>query len=599
MVGTRLDDLEHHPSAPPALRGLSRPERVIGVAAVLLAAGLLAIIIGLFGLVGQRADAVSAIDNAREARLAVYGLMQASIDAETGQRGYLLTGDGEYLARYERGRADAFGELARLEAAAERRPELASDVRRAQRLAQTAFADLAASLQQGASGDALRNGVITSNVSMNALRVQGRTLLADIEQILDAIQDAEKRTTNTLYALGAALAVLALIALAVTFWALYGERKSWRATFGTLSAAREAAEHGRAQATASDLAKTRFLAVASHDMRQPLHALTLYISALERRVENPEARDILAKMERATDSMIAMFATLLDLARIQAGAIDPEISDFALQDVFDRLAAENPGGEVQVIPTALRVRSDPVLLERALRNLVANALKHGGGRAELSARDSGNRADIVVADHGPGISADDQERIFEEFVRLQPRGQGLGLGLAIVRGIAQALDIPLELKSAPGRGSRFILRPALAAQGSAADAVPPAAPDLSGVRVLVVDDEPLAREAIAGALTDIGAEVRTAANETEAFGAVEHFIPHLLVMDLRIDGEIRGLDIAQRLRERLSPAPNMIVVTGDTGPETLALLQTAEADWLIKPVNPRQLGQLAAQVARA
>lgn len=571
----------------------------MGVAAALLAAGLLAIIIALFGLVGQRAQAVSAMNDVREARLAVYGLLQASIDAETGQRGYLLTRDPEFLASYERGRTDAFRHLARLNTAAARRSGLATDVARAENFAQRAFVDLADFPDPGWSGDALRRAVSASNTSMNALRVQGRTLLANIEQDLGAIQEAEKRATDNLYALGAALAVLALIALAVTFWALYGERKTWRATFGTLSAAREAAEHGRAQAAASDLAKTRFLAVASHDMRQPLHALTLYISALERRVENPEARDILAKMERATDSMIAMFATLLDLARIQAGAIDPEISDFALQDVFDRLAAENPGGEVEVTATSLRVRSDPVLLERALRNLVANALKHGGGRAKLSARTVRDYAEIVVADDGPGISQEDQERIFDEFVRLQAGGQGLGLGLAIVRGIAQALDVPLELQSAPGRGSRFILRPALGKQDSAADVAPAPPPDLSGVRVIVVDDEPLAREAIAGALTDIGAEVRTAANQTEALSAIEHFVPHLLVMDLRIEGEIRGLDIAQKLRARLSPAPDVIVVTGDTGPETLALLQDAGVPWLIKPVNPRQLGQLAAQVARS
>src|SRR6185436_8177686 len=249
----------------------------------------------------------------------------------------------------------------------------------------------------------------------------------------ETTRSIERSATTRLYWLAGALAVFAMIAVGVTVVALYRERASWRDAFAALADARDAAQDAHARAAASDLAKTRFLAVASHDMRQPLHALTLYLSALDRRVENPEARGILAKMERATDSMIAMFSTLLDLARIQAGAVEPEIADFALQDVFDRLAAENPGGNLTVMRTHLRVHSDAVLVERALRNLVSNALKHGGGEARISARLAGPRVEVVVADNGPGIAPEDQARVFDEFVRLDGRGEGLGLGLSIVR----------------------------------------------------------------------------------------------------------------------------------------------------------------------
>jgi signal transduction histidine kinase len=575
--------------------GLGRTEQLMALAAALLGACILALVLGLAGAAGQRADAARELSEARAARLAVYGLLQASVDAETGQRGYLLTGDAQFLAPYEAGRAAALEHLARLRQAAIVHPVLGDDVSRAETLVQEAFAQLAAPLQQRPSRQALQREVIASKQSMDGLRAQARSLLNDVDQLVEAARFKEQRRTARLYWLSGALALLAMVALGLTAWALYAERKTWRATFSALSAARGAAEDARGRAAASDLAKSRFLAVASHDMRQPLHALTLYLSALDRRVENPEARAILTKMERATDSMIAMFSTLLDLARIQAGAVAPEISDFALQDVFDRLAAENPNPQVEVASTPLQIRSDPVLIERALRNLIANAVKHGGGAVRLSARAAGERAEIAVSDQGPGIDPEDHQRIFDEFVRLDTRGDGLGLGLAVVRGIAQALDAPLELDSAPGRGARFVLRPLLA-QDAAAPADPAVARGgLRGLAVLVLDDEQIAREAATRALSDLGADVQAAASEAEANRLLDQgFAPRLLVMDLRIDGALQGVDIGRRLRARVSPVPRMIVLTGDTAPETLAMLQASGFAWLIKPVNPRQLSELAA-----
>jgi signal transduction histidine kinase len=566
----------------------------MGLAAVLLAASVLAIVVALVGLAGLRADVLRDQTEARAARTAVYGLMQSSIDAETGQRGYLLTNDVQFLSPFENGRSEALRHLSRLRESAARHPDLRDDVERAEALAERAFQQLAAPIERRPSPEALRETLRTSKTTMDELRAEANALLRDVEALLETTRAAERRTTNRLYWLGGALALFAMIAVAVTFLALYRERQTWRETVGALTAARDAAEDARERAAASDLAKTRFLAVASHDMRQPLHALTLYLSALERRIENPEARGILAKMERATDSMIAMFSTLLDLARVQAGAVDPEIDDFPLQDVFDRLAAENPGGKIEVERTDLYLHSDPVLVERALRNLVSNAFKHGGGHARLSARALGERAEIVVADDGPGISQEDQARVFDEFVRLESRTEGLGLGLSIVRGIARALDIPLELHSAPGKGAKFILRP-LSSQRTARDVPLAAAPrGLGGALALVVDDEPLVREAVASALGDIGARVQTAANEAEALQLLEQgFVPQLLIMDLRIDGELQGIDVARRLRTRLTPAPHVIVITGDTAADTLALLQGSGFAWLIKPVNPRDLNELA------
>ena len=592
------------PSAIPAKR-LARSERFIAVAAILLGICVLAILLGLANLARIHDTVLAEVAKTRAARTAVYGLMQSTIDAETGQRGYLLTTNDEFLAPYESGRAAALAHLAQLRELTQDNPELHASVARADSLAQRAFEQLAAPLDhRGAlAQDELRELLTLSKSSMDALRAEVQSLLREVERLVDAARTVERENTDRLYFLGGLLTLFSMIALALTFWALYTERQMWRRTFAAMDEARAAAEDAREAAAASELAKTRFLAVASHDMRQPLHALTLYLSALDRRVENEEARGILAKMERATDSMITMFSTLLDLARIQAGVVDPEISTFALQEVFDRIAAEHAEGSLEIIPTAIALDSDPVLIERALRNLVTNAMKHGGGAARLSAREAGDRAEIVVADEGPGISPEDQSRIFDEFVRVERRGgaQGLGLGLAIVRGIAKALDMPIDVQSEMGRGARFILRPRLSAAAAPGANLDAGLSALDGAPTLVVDDDTFAREAIARVLSDIGADVRTAADETEAQAQfADGFAPKLLIMDLRIENELLGVDIAKRLGQQLDPPPHVIVVTGETSADTLAMLRESGFAWLVKPVSPRVLSEAAAaQLAEA
>lgn len=413
---------------------------------------------------------------------------------------------------------------------------------------------------------------------------------------IDIARMAEDRAHQRLDMVTILLGILSLVASALAIFALRREREQWRL-------AQAATEAARAKAQESDLAKTRFLAVASHDMRQPLHALTLYLSALERRVEGAEARDILQKMDRATQSMVGMFSMLLDLARVQAGVVQPEMDDVPLQDVLDRINAEHPGGKVNVAATPIIVRTDPALLERVIANLVANALKHGGGKARIETRVLATFAEIDIVDEGPGIPLKDQGRIFEEFVRLDGRAgaEGLGLGLAIVKRISDLLDMPVRLVSAPGRGARFILRlPLVATRGGAIERAPNASVTLRGAHVIVIDDDTLAREAIAGALRDIGAEVRAGANEAELTTLLNAGDkPELLVMDLRIDGRLDGVNIAHRACARLQPPPRVIVVTGDTAPETLAMLRASGFAWLIKPVDAQALSEAAAAEVHA
>lgn len=427
-------------------------------------------------------------------------------------------------------------------------------------------------------------------------RQEGDQLQDLLNRRIDVARIAEDNAHRQLDVISILLGLLSLFASGLAIFALRRERAQWRL-------AQAATEAARARAHESDLAKTRFLAVASHDMRQPLHALTLYLSALERRVEGAEARDILQKMDRATQSMVGMFAMLLDLARVQAGVVQPDIDDVRLQDVIDRIIAEHPGGKVEAKATPLIIRTDPLLLERILANLVVNALKHGGGKARIDVRHNGEQAQIAVADDGPGIPEADQARIFEEFVRLDGRAgaEGLGLGLAIVKRIADLLGMPIKLDSASGEGARFTLTaPLVSVRGRSEprDVSDPA--PLQGAHIVVVDDDALAREAIAGSLRDLGADVRACANEAELTSVLASVrAPTLLVMDLRIDGQLQGVDIANRARMRLSPPPSVIVVTGDTGPETLAMLRASGHAWLIKPVDSEALSSTAAALVHA
>jgi signal transduction histidine kinase len=549
------------------------------VTAIAIVALLVIALMAAFAEQGQlHARTLQTISVARSVRDETLSITQALVDVEAARRGAQMM--RERLNGVEAAKADALAHAAALQRHTAADPQLAAVAARIAALIEQEFALDSArpSGERLARSDALRAD----------LRAAFLDLRTGVNAFNDAARSAEQRTRQVLDYIAIALGLLSLLAAGLAIVSLRRERAAWRE-------ARDVAEQARASAIASDLAKTRFLAVASHDMRQPLHALTLYISALERRVEGAEARDIIKKMDRATQSMVGMFSMLLDLARVQAGVVVPKIVDAPLQEVFDRIVAEHPGGEVEAQPTAIAVRTDSLLLERILSNLVANALKHGGGEARISAHVENAQVVLEVADEGPGIALEDQQRVFEEFVRLEGRSEGLGLGLAIVRRIAELLDVGVELESAPGRGARFRLRLPLARAVGAQLQASDSESALRGVPVLAMDDDPLAREALAGALADLGAQVRACADGEEAAAALaQGFAPKLLLMDLRVDGALRGIDIANAIRARLSPPPNVIIVTGDTGPEALAALRASGHNWLIKPVNPRDLSAAAA-----
>lgn len=209
----------------------------------------------------------------------------------------------------------------------------------------------------------------------------------------------------------------------------------------------------------SDNARTRFLTAVSHDMRQPLQALLLYLGALDRRVKDSEARDVLAKADLAAQALAGMFDSLVLLARLEAGKVAPNLDRTSVQSAFESVAA--PG--VAVDATTLHVKSDPALLEIVLRQLVSNGLKHGGGAVRVSAEQRDGAVEVAVADSGAGIAPEDHQRIFEEFTRMEDaRADGLGLGLTIARRLAALLGHNVEVRSSPGQGATFVVRAEIA-----------------------------------------------------------------------------------------------------------------------------------------
>lgn len=402
-----------------------------------------------------------------------------------------------------------------------------------------------------------------------------------------------------------------------------------------LKARTRAALAARAAAEAADRAKSQLLAAASHDLRQPLHALGLYAAALAARVPADDWRALVGNVLDGIAALEAQFAQLLDLSRLEAGALVPEPVDLALAPVLAQACSDLApqaaarGLALRIVPTRLWVHSDPVLLGRIVRNLVANAVRYtrrGGVVVGVRRRRGGVR--VVVADTGVGIAADELTRIFEEFYQVPGTGpgsrRGMGLGLAIVRRFAGLLDHRIDVRSRPGRGSCFSVElPCVDvrmprsrsrdaglqdAAGAPVDGVPVhphgAAPDvarardaLAGTLVAMVDDDASAIDAMR-ALLATRAALLAAGTTVDALlddlGQLGRY-PDVLLADLRLGQGALGTDAIQRVRDELGTPVPALLVSGDTGAEAAALARSSGIALLGKPVDA---GTLEATLAR-
>jgi signal transduction histidine kinase/CheY-like chemotaxis protein len=348
-------------------------------------------------------------------------------------------------------------------------------------------------------------------------------------------------------------------------------------------------------------AKSRFVAAASHDLRQPLHAIGLFTSTLQRRTAGGELQDVVADLVKAVGAMDRLFNSLLDISRLDAGTLHANPRPFALQRLFEQLqseyadAAAQKGLRLRIHATRAFVLSDEVLVHRVLGNLVANAIRYtAAGTVLVGCRRRGADVEIEVRDSGIGIAADKHDDIFLEFYQLGD-GAGLGLGLAIVARLVRLLGTRVNVRSTPGRGSTFTLRlPRAAAAAPAAaeeGALPAPQKPERPLHVLVVDDDPLVLSGNRVLLEELGCSVQTVATARDAVAAVaaRDGAPLLVLCDMWLGDGDNGIELLRRMNTLTGAPLSAILVSGDTGPQTLAAAADAGYALLHKPVSPAKL----------
>ena len=347
-------------------------------------------------------------------------------------------------------------------------------------------------------------------------------------------------------------------------------------------------------------AKIRFLAAASHDLRQPLQTLHLLNRAAARQAgDSRELRDLLDRQQRALDSMSSLLASVLDISKLDSGAVVPNTTTCALDDVLQRLRSDfepqaaEKGIDLIIERSREAADTDPELLRRLIGNLLSNAIRYTDrGSVQVICRPQDAQLLIEVRDTGVGIPADKVERVFDEFYQVDhgtQRPEGLGLGLSIVRRLANLLRCTVELESVEGAGTAFRIGVPLATAPLAASAGRRHSAAASGGRVLIVDDENEVAEAISLLLTLEGYETAVASSEQEALAAVAAEIPDVIVSDFQLRAGQTGIGVVSLVRSRLSAAVPVVFLTGDTARSELTDSQIPASTVLSKPVKADEL----------
>jgi signal transduction histidine kinase len=361
----------------------------------------------------------------------------------------------------------------------------------------------------------------------------------------------------------------------------------------------------------ANVAKSKFLAAASHDLRQPLHALGLFVAALSEPSARQDAPAIVRNINRSLEALEGLFNALLDISKLDAGSVKPEIRDVALSPLLDRLSYDyEPQARAKHLgwrytPQDAVVRTDIVLLETVLRNLIGNAIRYTSrGEVRLDCAINGDTVAIEVGDTGVGIPHVHHKEVFREFFQLgnpeRDRNKGLGLGLAIVNRLTLLLGHSLEMRSTPEVGSVFRVSlsrgdEALArATDPATDAVQS---DEMPLRVLIIEDELHVQEAMTVLLQSWGHEVVSVSSEEEALAIAP--MPDVVIADYRLRESRTGIEALHRIGVLWGRAIPSLIVTGDTSPERSHQAQESGFAFLHKPVAPGKLRAFLRGVQRA
>ncbi len=362
----------------------------------------------------------------------------------------------------------------------------------------------------------------------------------------------------------------------------------------------------RDAALRADEEKSRFLAIASHDLRQPVHALGLFAATLEKRLQGTSEEPLVRNVVRSIDGLDRSFYAMLDISRLDAGTVEPNFQHFPLRDLFRRLhmhfagQAELAGLGLRFSPGGKSVTSDPQLLERILGNLIQNAIKYTRtGGIVVVARTTQTHFNVEVWDTGVGIRAAELPRVFDEFYQAdharRTRTQGLGMGLAIVKRLARLLGHTLTVASQPGCGTMFrigIARgalPEIQDVTAAADTLP--MPALQPRTVLVIDDEEPIREGLLMLLEEWGYQALAAGTLDEARHIMRtlELPPDLILSDLHLGDGPDGIAVIETVRRECGCELPAILITGDTSHEEMRRAGASGHPVLFKPVQPHKL----------
>jgi signal transduction histidine kinase/ActR/RegA family two-component response regulator len=572
-------------------------------ASVIASVGLLALVLWMAHLSVREVRATSDLaDHTQEVLLALDAVSESMLKMETGQRGFLLSGREAHLELYNAGAAALEGELLRLErlisddpqqtqrlgaarvAIAERRVQLDHGLR----LRQESGMDAAIEHLQTGQGIATMNRVLSSLAAMSA--EESRLLARRKEQEQASLQ----RNFYLIVTLCAVAAALVLTMLLRVQREMTARAESVRQL--------DQVNASLAESTAS---KTRFLSAASHDLRQPLHSLSLLNAALRGQQLSAPALAIVEAQRDSLEAMSGLVNRLLNISMIESGVIQPDVSDGLLTDLLASLETEFRSQarakhlQLDIELSNAAVRTDPTLLREIVQNLLENAIRYTSrGRVSVRAWREEQAVILEVADTGRGIPEDQLERIFEEFHQIRHEAQqsreGFGLGLSIVSRLTKLLDIPIGVSSRLGKGTTFTLKLVAAAatlQPVKCTPAPAASAVVRAGRILLVDDEASVRDATALFLQMDGHEVKSAASPEEALRVIQQWeqLRDMIVSDFQLNAALNGAELIEQLRQLGRFEIPAVVLSGDTMKVTPRCASIAACRVFHKPVDAEEL----------
>jgi len=375
-----------------------------------------------------------------------------------------------------------------------------------------------------------------------------------------------------------------------------------------LSAQDKDLRDAKEEAEKANRAKSQFLAAASHDLRQPLHAMQMYITALQQKINDRNTLKIVSDIDAVSISTGRLLNSILDVSQLEAGAVKPQIEDFPIQEVLHRVArgfrpmSYRKGIALHIVPSSAYVRSDPILLEQIIGNFVANAIRYTKtGRVLLGCRRREGKLSIEVLDTGPGIPKHQRDAIFEDFHQLdnkeRDRGKGLGLGLAIVRRLSICLDHPIEHSSKENQGSRFAVVVGLG--NKPAKSIQPRTYEtsllgLNNVSVLLIEDDAMVLKATQQLLESWECNVISAKSSQEAERLMfdPQNIPDIIIADYRLPGSVNGVETINNIKKKLGYPIPAFIITGEADTSEVRKIADHGYRVLSKPVHPAKLRAL-------